>query len=200
MQFRHSSLPVTLTIGPFTVRQLCNESARLSEPPILPNPDRRSEPPLEINPFAPTSAGVDLGRALGRTDLSIAYWAGLTILLFVCFVMILGGIPLGWPSLGWPGIVTTIAAAARVPLLQRHNTRMHLPRSLPNAFALLFTSWALMIVFAVVSFIAFAAVCIPSSIAFLENGNVSNLIFGVSIAASLCCFFVLFALSLRLRY
>lgn len=199
MQFRHSSLAVTLTNVPFAVYQLCNESVRLSEPPILPNPDRRSEPPTEINPFAPSSAGVDFGRKVGRTDLSVAYWAGLSTLLLVCFVMILGGFPLGWPSLGWLGIVTTIAAAARVPMLQRHNTRMHLPRSLPNAFALLFTSWALMIVFAVVSFIAFAAVCIPSSIAF-AYGNVGNLIFPVSIAASLCCFFVLFALSLRLRY
>ena len=152
-----------------------------------------------MNPFAPSSTGVDLVSGGGRTDLSSLYWTGLTVLLIVCFTLILLGFPLRWPSLGWLAVVTTIAAAARVPLLQRRHTRQHLARSLPNAFALLFTSWALMIVFAVVSFIAFAAVCIPSSIAF-AYGNVGYLIFPVSIAASLCCFFVLFALSLRLRY
>ena len=131
--------------------------------------------------------------------MSSLYWTGLTVLLIVCFTLILLGFPLRWPSLGWLAVVTTIAAAARVPLLQRRHTRQHLARSLPNAFALLFTSLALMMVFVVVSFIAFATVCIPSSIAF-GNGNAGYLILGVSVLASLFCFFTLFALSLRLRF
>ena len=146
---------------------------------------------MEINPFAPTFVGVE--NAVGRTELSISYWVGFTVLLIVSFSVVLG-----FP-IGWLGVATTIAAAIRVPLLQRRHTRMQSGFNLPTGFALLFTSLALMLVFVVVSFIAFAAVCIPGSIAF-SMGNLGSWIFWFSVAASLICFCTLFVLSLRLRF
>jgi hypothetical protein len=166
----------------------------MAEPPILPNPDYQSEPQTEINPFAPTSIGLELDGAVGRTELSNFYWIALTVMLFVSVAMTLFGLPIGWG-----GIVISVTAAIRVPLLQRRHARFHHASELPNSFALFFTSLALMVAFVIVSFIAFAAVCIPGSIAF-TMGDLGSAIFSLSILASLICFCTLFYLSLRLPF
>jgi hypothetical protein len=166
----------------------------LSEPPILPDPEYRSELQVEINPFAPTSAGVERDRSLGHVHLSSAYWVGTTVLLLVSIFMTLTGfLP------GLLGLIASVAAAIRVPLLQRRHLRYHPTTNLPTPFALFFTSLAMMIPFVVVSFIAFAAVCIPSTLAF-EAPGAFNSVAVVSGLVGLLCFGTMFVLSLRLRF
>lgn len=91
------------------------------------------------------------------------------------------------------------AAAIRVPLLQRRHFQEDYGPILPNAFTLLFTSLAMMIVFLVVAFIAFAALCIPGAIAF-GSGNSIRQVAGISGAIGLLCFCMQFFVSLRLRF
>ncbi len=128
-----------------------------------------------------------------------AYWVSLAILLVTSAAMALDGIPLAWL-----GILLTIAASIRVPLLQsRHNPESSEfdakgGKLLPPA-ALLFTSLALLSVFAVVAFIAFMAVCIPGTIAF-GMGDLSSSVATISGIIGFICFSLMFILSLRLRF
>jgi hypothetical protein len=166
----------------------------LSEPPKLSDQEHRRELHVDINPFAPTSMGVERHHVVGRVNLSSSYWVGFALLLFVSILMTLSGIPMGWLAL-----IASIAAAVRVPLLQRRHSRYDRTTNLLPPFALFFTSLAMMIPFVVVSFIAFAAVCIPTTIAF-ETVAAGFRIAALSGLVSLLCFVTMFVLSLRLRF
>ena len=170
-----------------------NESARLSEPPILPN----SNQPSSENPFAPSFVGTEVDRSPGKSHLDSSYWIAFAALLVSSIVISLIGFPLGWA-----GVIASVSAAVRVPLLQRRHsmdvTEFASARAdLPSPLALLFTSLALNIVFFVVSFIAFAAVCIPGTMAF---GFASYSVVSISGIIGLICFCMMFIFSLRLRF
>ncbi len=187
-----SSFSKSATIGAI-VRHL-NEGASLSEPPILPN---INEPPNE-NPFAPSFvARTDYRTA--KIHLDVAFWIAVVALLVTSVILSWVGIPLGWV-----GVFATIAAAIRVPLLQRKYPQelsglVNPGQNLPPPLALLFTSLAMNSVFIVVSFIAFAAVCIPSTLAF-GIGDPGNVVVAISGIIGLLFYCLMFFLSLRLRF
>ena len=136
---------------------------------------------------------------VGKSSLSKSYWLALGALLISSVMLSLIGFPLGWI-----GIAASITSAVRVPLLQRRHLQggtdlLIAQPALPSPLALLFSSLALNIVFGVVSFIAFAAMCIPGTIAF-GLGDVSNTVASASGLFGLVCFFLMFFLSLRLRF
>lgn len=164
----------------------------MSEPPKLPSLERPNEPPSD-NPFAPTTSGILYRKRVGKISLNVWYWISLVTLLGILITLSVFGI-----VVGWAGVFMVSAAAIRVPLLQRRHCQEDSGPILANAFVLFFTSLAMMLVFGVVSFIAFAAVCIPSSIAVLRDENYSVAL--ISAVVGLMCFFLQFWFSLRLRF
>jgi hypothetical protein len=169
----------------------------MAEPPKVPNADWPHRPGDDAsNPFAPSAVIIDANRLAGRTDLSPAYTASLVILFGLLVAATISGLPLVWV-----GAATLVAAAIRVPLLQRRLSRFDPTRRLPSALTLLMSSWLFMFIFTIVSCIAFAAICIPSSLFALgTNGADESLVWGVSILAGCFCFSVLFFASLRLPF
>ena len=165
----------------------------MSEPPILPNAEHASQPIAE-NPFAPSSAGVRRDPSIGEVELGVAYWIVSTTVLLVSIAAISSQYFLGWGL-----AASTIAAAVRVPLLQRSYPTFH-PNSRPaNSLVLLCTSWVLVAVFMFVACIAFVVICVPGTIALGTPGGTSpNLIALGSGFAAFICFCTLLYLSLRL--
>ena len=168
----------------------------MQEPPRIPQPDWSNEPNFEANPFAPCSAGVEYDLGIANAKLGGAFWGTFAVILFACVAAAFGGFPLSWG-----GAVTILAAAVRVPLLQRRRLRLQPYSRLPNSTVLLFSSWALMIVFVFVSSIAFAVVCVPTALV-SYGSNTSSLTFALMCGglASLISFCTLFYLSLRLPF
>lgn len=166
----------------------------MAEPPILPN----SNEPSSANPYAPTYVDTPVPR-IAKNQLDSTFWIALAFLLVATILLSVVVFPLSLI-----GMFASIAAAIRVPLLQRRHAQEvggfenTLP-SLPTPLALLFTSLALNIVFIIVSFIAFAAVCVPGTIAF-GFGEASYTVLGVSAVIGLACFGWMFYFSLRLRF
>lgn len=178
----------------------------MSEPPIFPpdgSSDERSpignatDEPL-VNPYAPTTtdpAPAAFNR--GETFLPMQYWASVGMCL-----LIFGVLAFLAPGLGVPALLALIAAAVRVPLLQRRLSRTRQLSSLPQPLLLLLTSWGLMLAAGFASIIAFCMICIPSGIAVFSIDSRADamigVVFGVSGLVGLAAFVFLFRLSLRM--
>lgn len=150
-----------------------------------------------INPFAPIAPHRQehLDRATARLDL--AYWVSAGTMTALCLLLAFYGF---LPA--WGGLIVTLAATLRVPLLMSKNARKPMPQRLPNSFALLFTSWALCLCFISVSGIAFVAFCFPSGLLLASYGYQPPLGPAVTIGclAGGLCFCTLFILSLRFPF
>ncbi len=168
----------------------------MQEPPRLPQPNGSNGIHFEANPFAPSSAGIATEHTSSKAKLGSTFWITFVTILLVCVVAALLGYPL---ALG--GALSILVAAIRVPLLQRRHARLQGHGNLPNSTALLFSSWALMIVFVVVSSIAFAVVCVPTALISFSS-NASGLTFPLTCGgmASLISFCTMFVVSLRLPF
>ncbi len=185
----------------------------MNEPPILPgNGDRLPEGNLgsdhttQPNPFGPTLVEPLESSIPSTIDLPAKYWVALAIAFLVflglCFIV---------PGFGVPGVLALIAAAIRVPLVQRRQAinLAHLPS--PQPLALLLTSWIFSLVFGVTSCIAFCIICIPSGFLVLAvspnsfqgggNGgeNLIPIVLGISGFIALACYVMLFIWSLKWR-
>ncbi len=168
----------------------------MPEPPRLPQPDGSNGNTFEINPFAPSAAGVEYSKGLARVELGSGFWGTFLVILVACVVAALAGI-----QICWAGAATILAAAVRVPLHQRRHVRLEPYSRSANANVLLFSSWALMIVFVCVSSISFAVVCVPTAL-ISYGSNSSSFTFAITCGgiASLISFCTLFYLSLRLPF
>ncbi len=150
-----------------------------------------------INPFAPVLTSRPLPLATGRTDLRREFWiaVGLATLLFGLLVVI-------QPFFGIVSLLALVVAVIRVPIFQRHKTRLNPEVQLPNAVALLVTSWIFMLMCGFASLVAFCCVCIPAGLFTFNSYNESNFlitfVFGGSGLVGLTAFIYLFRLSLRL--
>lgn len=151
----------------------------------------------ELNPFAPSSVDEELNARVGRVSLPPNYWAVLAValLLFVAFTYF-------QPLLGVPAIAALIAAAIRVPLLQRRRWSPGGSSVLASPIPLLATSWVFSLMMGFASMIAFCIVCIPTGMVVFSVGNDSStsmtVVFGVSAAVGLFAFIGMFVLSLRM--
>ncbi len=169
----------------------------MDEPPILSQPNDPRDDGGEVNPFA-ASAVVEYQRPPGATTLTAAYWA---LLIVVLLLFIAGTVMFGLPL---PGLVATVAAAVRVPLLQKRQAREFPERVPANPFLLLLTSWVFMLVAGFASGIAFVVVCLPTSMVVLSAGSPEDVAFafvlGLSGIVWLLTYLFLFRLSLRLPF
>ena len=167
----------------------------MSEPPILPNA-RHSSPPSDENPFAPSTAGIRRNSSIGAVDLGAAYWVVFAAVLLASIAAISNQYFIGW------GVAASIIAAAiRVPLLQRTYPRFRPYATPANSLLLLCTSWVQVAVFMFVACITFVVICVPGTIALGTPGGASpNLIAWGSGFAAFICFCTLFYLSLRLPF
>ncbi len=164
----------------------------MSEPPILPN--AHSPQSNAPNPFAPTAAGVDHSSSVGRIALSAGFWIAFTVVILASVAAVVLGFPLAWC-----GIATIIAAAVRVVLLQRSYPILHPDRRRPPSFTLLFVSWGLCTIFALVACITFVVVCVPTTIAFgAVSGSGFVVVLSTSVVVAFLSFCTMVYLSLRL--
>ncbi len=166
----------------------------MDEPPIISNepPDPR-EPP-EVNPYA---ASASSPPSAGSIRLSRDYWIVLAMAIFVfgllCYLA---------PGLGVPAMTATIAAAVRVPLLQRRFRTQYTDRQISRPLILLCTSWLFCLAMSAAASIAFVVICIPAGLASIAIANGEDtaiaVAFGLSALLALAAYILLFIVSLRL--
>ncbi len=150
-----------------------------------------------MNPFAPSATHRQEHLDRAAAQLEFAYWLSAGIMTVLClFLALYGFVP------AWGGLIVTLAATLRVPLLMSKNARKPIPQRLPSSFALLFTSWALCLCFISVSGIAFVAFCLPTGLMLASYGNAPtfSLAFTIGCLAGGLCFCTLFILSLRFPF
>jgi hypothetical protein len=174
----------------------------MAEPPILPNDDRAHDGSDPVttehaeanNPFAPSThipAPVDVAR----TDLTVSYW-----ITVVSISILAGGLGVSGYPIAWSGLLVLLAAAIRVPLIQRRQSIANPQRNLPNAAGMLVASLAFVIVFLLTACIAFVVICVPVTIVAGEFNDDTSiyLVSGLSGVAALVLFGFLYVVSLRL--
>lgn len=172
----------------------------MSEPPIV-NPRSGSSPEEggaanEANPFAPSTSLESSISETGRINLPLYYWVTLVMSLVVLIL-------LAYWSEGMllPGIVAIVAAAVRVPLLQRRQSVRWPQRSQPNPVVFLLSSWAFMLLNCFASSIAFLAICFPLGLFLFStqaDDSAAVILIGLSSLAGLSAFVLIFIISLRL--
>lgn len=152
-----------------------------------------SEP---VNPFAATVVELGNDEAYGGS-IPARYW----VVLIAAFVFF-GGASYFLPGIGIPSVVALIAAAIRVPLLQRRLHARKPGRQQPPALSLLLTSWIFMLMTGFASLIAFAIVCLPAGFLVFstsgEDGAMIILLFSICGLIGFAVFVFLFYASLRL--
>ncbi|GIW99528.1 MAG: hypothetical protein KatS3mg111_2861 [Pirellulaceae bacterium] len=158
-----------------------------------------SHPPdHSLNPYAPITEH-QTHHPIARAALPAYYWTALIVSLLLGALL--------WPivpSLSLYGIISVVAAAFRVPLLQKRMQREsgRAVQDLPAPLVLMLTSTILCAILLVASMIAFVAICLPSGwlLVMINDSLGAGLVFpfGLGIAAGLVTFFFLFRLSLRL--
>lgn len=152
-----------------------------------------SEP---VNPFAATVVQPYSDEAYGGS-IPARYW----VVLIAAFVLFGGG-SYFLPGLGIPSFVALIAAAIRVPLLQRRLHARKPGRQQPPALSLLLTSWIFMLMTGFASLIAFAIVCLPAGLLMFsasgEDEAMIILVFSICGLIGFAVFVFLFYASLRL--
>ncbi|QDV28080.1 hypothetical protein [Aureliella helgolandensis] len=155
-------------------------------PPVLPR--------VPENPYAPTLASDPIpGFNRGYVNLPLEYWGTLG----VSFLVLLG-LTFATSGIAFPGLISIVLVAIRVPLWQLRHSRQRPAQPQINPIALIFTSWLVLLAAQFSTLIAFFAICLSTLVASEWLGGGQAFIFGLSGLASLIVFVLIFRLSLRL--